>query len=235
MNKQFHSFSPDPDGWRRLDIDYLSEGDPSTLIFQSSELIEFKTAWDWQKEWQKTLLEKPWSPQAVWILQHLKCYTLGRGATQDNLLFNTDKPPFDLYRIDRGGEVTHHLPGQLIAYLVIDLHRYQTDLHWYLRELEQVLLDVIDKLGLLGERVAGRTGIWIDGEKVASIGIGCRRWITKHGLSLNVDCDLRGFDQIIPCGLKGQKVGRLSSFIPGIKTEDVMPLMKESLKNHFGL
>ncbi len=140
-----------------------------------------------------------------------------------------------MFRIDRGGEVTHHLPGQLVAYLVLDLHRHKKDLNWYLRELENVLLDVINDLGLLGERRRGMTGIWINDLKVASIGIGCKRWVTQHGFALNIDCNLSGFDQIIPCGLDGHKIGQLTSWIPGLRVKDVQPLIKKYISQRFDL
>ncbi len=216
-------------------INYLSEEGSSALIFEPSELIDFKLAWGWQREWQNKIIRDSSIKQAVWLLQHLACYTLGRGASENNLLFASKKPPYELLRIDRGGEVTHHLPGQLVTYLVLDLNRYKKDLNWYLRELENVLLDVINELGLSGERRKGMTGIWIHGFKVASIGISCKRWITQHGCALNVDCNLSGFDQIIPCGLEGYKVGKLSSWLPGLKVKDVQPLMKKHLAHHFDL
>ncbi len=218
-----------------LAINNLSEKGSPTILFEPSELTDFKIAWDWQKKWQDKLLLDPSSEQAVWILQHFDCYTLGRGASPDDLLFNLDQPPFDFYRIDRGGEVTHHLPGQLVIYLVLNLRRYKTDLNWYLRQLESVAIDVLGSLGLSGYRLTGLTGVWCNGEKVAAIGIGCRRWITIHGMALNVNCDLSGFNQIVPCGLNNLKTGRLSNSIPDIDINEVRCLMKKSLKNHFGL
>ena len=92
---------------------------------------------------------------------------------------------------------------------MLDLRRHQTDLHWYLRQLEQVVLDVMADFDLVGERIPGLTGIWLEGRKVAAIGTGCRRWITQHGLALNVSCELNGFELITPCGLTGRRVARL--------------------------
>ncbi len=216
-------------------INHLTEEGAPTTLFEPSELIDFQLAWNWQKEWQEKLFLDPFSPQAVWILQHFPCYTLGRGATEDNLLFNFNKPPLDCYRIDRGGEVTHHLPGQLVVYLTLNLRRYKTDLDWYMRELENVLIDLLKDLGLNGYRVNGMTGVWCNNLKVASIGIGCRRWITQHGMSLNVDCDLLGFNRIVPCGLKGFKTGRLVNWLPNLKMEEVHRLLKLRLNKRFGL
>ncbi len=104
-----------------------------------------------------------------------------------------------------------------------------------MRELEQVLIDVLNLLGIEGERVDGLTGVWCKGQKVGSIGIGCKRWVTQHGFALNVDCELVGFEQIIPCGLSKAKVGKLSNWIPGIKVCDVQPLLRESVRKRFKL
>ena len=140
-----------------------------------------------------------------------------------------------MYRIDRGGEVTHHLPGQLVVYPVLDLQRRCPDLHWYMRQLEQVLIDVLEHLGLQGERQPGLTGIWLDNLKVAAIGVGCRRWITQHGLALNIDCDMAGFGQITACGLEGQAVGRLADLRPGLTVAQVQPLMRDAFAARFDL
>ncbi len=181
------------------------------------------------------MIERPFLPHSVWLLQHSSCYTLGRGSDNKNLYFEENNAPFPLYRIDRGGEVTHHLPGQLVGYLVINLNRYETDLNWYLRTLEEVLIDVLDSLGLKGERMSGLTGVWCKGFKVGSIGIGCKRWVTQHGFSLNVDCDLSGFNAIVPCGLNNVKVGRLNYWIPSLTVSNVQPLIRESIQKKFGL
>ena len=172
---------------------------------------------------------------AVWLLQHPPCYTLGRGASEANVLFDPDHPPAPLHRIDRGGEVTHHSPGQLVIYPVLDLHRHRMDLHWYLRQLEQVVIDVLAVLGLRGERFPGLTGVWLDRCKVAAIGVGCRRWITQHGVALNVCCAMEGFEAVVPCGLTGRAVGRLSDWIPGLSVSEVQPLVCEALAARFGL
>ncbi|CAI8182286.1 MAG: Octanoyltransferase [Prochlorococcus marinus str. MIT 9215] len=207
----------------------------SAFLFEPLDTVPFEEAWNWQREWQQRMLAKPQSLQAVWLLQHPSCYTLGRGASEANLLFDQDDPPMDLHRIDRGGEVTHHMPGQLVAYPVLDLRRHQTDLHWYLRQLEQVLIDVLAQLELPGERRDGLTGLWLEEKKVAAIGVGCRRWITQHGLALNVNGDLEGFSAVVPCGLTGCQVGRLDQWLPGLTVAEVQPLMRQALAHRFGL
>ena len=200
--------------------------------------MPFQQAWDLQRRWQERLLLDSATgadAEAVWLLQHPPCFTLGRGASEDHLLFDPEHPPAPLHRIDRGGEVTHHAPGQLVAYPVLDLRRRRTDLHWYLRQLEQVVIDVLQALGLQGERIEGLTGVWLDQRKVAAIGVGCRRWITQHGLALNVTCDLEGFRSVVPCGLKGRSVGRLRDWIPDLEIEIVQSLLRDALAARFDL
>ncbi|WP_413403767.1 MULTISPECIES: lipoyl(octanoyl) transferase LipB [unclassified Synechococcus] len=210
----------------------------SAFLFQPDQLVPFQQAWDLQRRWQERLLLDSATgadAEAVWLLQHPRCFTLGRGASEDHLLFDPEHPPAPLHRIDRGGEVTHHAPGQLVAYPVLDLRRRRTDLHWYLRQLEQVVIDVLQALGLQGERIEGLTGVWLDQRKVAAIGVGCRRWITQHGLALNVTCDLEGFRSVVPCGLKGRSVGRLRDWIPDLEIGIVQSLLRDALAARFDL
>ena len=235
MNKKLHSFSPESGPNINLDLTPQLAQTSSAFLFEPRNIVPFETALSWQKKFQKTLIEEPLSSQAVWFLEHVSCYTLGRGSDKKNLLFEENKSSIPVFRIDRGGEVTHHMPGQIVGYLVINLCRHKKDLSWYLRELEQVLIDVLDLLGIEGKRVDGLTGIWCEDKKIGSIGIGCKRWITQHGFSLNVDCDLFGFENIIPCGLEKVKLGKLSDWIPGIKVCDVKPLLRDSVKSRFKL
>ena len=235
MDEQLHLIPPMPENIGKLDNTFLTENSSSAFLFHLKELVQFETAWNWQIDWREKLLKEPSSPQAIWMLQHPPCYTIGRGGDQSNVLFDISNPPSEIFRVDRGGDVTHHLPGQLVVYLVVDLRRYRKDLYLYLRQLEQVVIDVLECLNLAGERVDGLTGVWCNGLKVASIGVGCRRWITQHGLSLNVNCDLSGFNEILPCGLNRQAIGKLENWIPGIKPEEVHPLMKRCLGKRFNL
>ncbi len=206
-----------------------------TFLFEPNYFVPLEEAWGWQRQWQQHLFANPEAPQAIWLLEHTKCFTQGRGGNDENFLFDLKHSPFDWYRVDRGGDVTHHLPGQLVAYPILDLSRYKTDLHWYLNQLEQVLINVMSSLGLQGERRSGFTGVWYEGKKVGSIGVGCRRWITQHGLALNIDCDLKGFDLVVPCGLSEYKVGRLDEWLPGLLSEEVRPLLIEAFADCFDL
>jgi len=184
------------------------------ILFESSGPICFERGWRAQQALQQRLLANPDGADALLLLEHQACYTLGRGASTAHLRFPPEAPPLPLHRIDRGGEVTHHAPGQLVLYPVLNLRRHGADLHLYLRQLEQVVIDLLAGLGLEGERIEGLTGVWLEGRKLAAIGVGARRWISQHGLAVNVDCDLAGFTAIVPCGIADRPVGRLCDWRP---------------------
>lgn len=194
-------------------------------LFVAEAPVPFERAWRWQRALQACLLADPRAPEALLLLQHEPCYTLGRGASLEHLHFDPAAPPLPLHRIDRGGEVTHHAPGQLVLYPVLDLRCRGSDLHLYLRSLEQVVIDLLAELDLAGERIAGRTGVWLEGRKVAAIGVGARRWISQHGLALNVDLSLEGFAAITPCGLRGLPVGRLVDWRPTCTAAALVPAL----------
>ena len=205
------------------------------ILFESAQPVAFDRAWAAQRSLQQRLLLDPEGPEAVLLLEHEPCYTLGRGASEAFLRFDPAAPPLPLHRIDRGGEVTHHAPGQLVLYPVLNLQRHGADLHLYLRQLEQVVIDLLAGLDLQGERIAGLTGVWLEGRKVAAIGVGARRWISQHGLALNVDGDLAGFAAVVPCGLADHPVGRLADWRPELTSEALRQPLLAALADRFGL
>ncbi len=205
------------------------------ILFEFERLVPFERGWHAQRQLQQRLLLQPEGPDAVILLQHEPCYTLGRGADPGFLRFDAANPPLPLHRIDRGGEVTHHCPGQLVLYPVLNLQRHGADLHLYLRQLEQVVIDLLAEYGLAAERLAGLTGVWLEGHKLAAIGVGAKRWISQHGLALNVDCDLAGFSQVVPCGLVDRPVGRLLDWRPQLSAAAVAPRLLEVFADRFGL
>jgi lipoyl(octanoyl) transferase len=146
------------------------------------------------------------APETLLLVEHPPVYTIGSGGNAANVL----DPAIDVVRINRGGDVTYHGPGQLVGYPIIDLSRRGRDLHRYLRFLEELLMRVAAGFGVMSRRVPGKTGIWTDRGKLASIGVGVRRWTTMHGFALNVDPDLRAFDRINPCGMAGCLVSSLA-------------------------
>jgi lipoate-protein ligase B len=140
------------------------------------------------------------------LVEHDPVYTLGRGTKDASLprpVAELRALGADVVEIERGGDVTWHGPGQLVGYPIIHLSRHREDLHWYLRTLEQSLIDALATLGVPAERCIGKTGVWIRGRKIASIGIHVKQWVTLHGFALNVAPDLGWFDAIIPCGIHG--------------------------------
>ena len=216
--------------------------------------VPYSEAWAWQRclvsDYKRTNLKKTASSDtrsmgigndvipsrdSLLLLQHKPVYTLGHGADTQFLKFDPQTEQVELHRIERGGEVTYHCPGQLVGYPILDLHHYQLDLHWYLRALEEVLIKSLAQFDLKGERIEGLTGVWIQGYKVAAIGIKVSRWITMHGFALNVCPDLTGFEKIVPCGIQDKPVSSLAQFLPGVTVEAVQQIVIGQFEAVFGL
>jgi lipoyl(octanoyl) transferase len=166
-------------------------------------------------------IANPDLPDILLLLEHPPVYTLGTGSDIKFIKFSLDKSDKEVHRIERGGEVTYHCPGQLVGYPILNLRYYQQDLHWYLRKLEEVIIQTIAMYGLCGERIPGLTGVWVEGYKIAAIGIKVSRWITYHGFAINVCPDLTGFAEIVPCGIANKPVGSLQQFLPNISLAQV--------------
>jgi lipoate-protein ligase B len=140
------------------------------------------------------------------LLEHPAVVTLGRSAKKGHLVASPDylrSRGVEVFEVERGGDVTFHGPGQLVGYPIFDLRRHKPDLHWYLRQVEQSLIDALGEYGIGAERNSGFTGVWTRGKKIASIGVHVRDWVTWHGFALNVTTDLSYFDLIVPCGIDG--------------------------------
>lgn len=147
------------------------------------------------------------------LVEHNSVFTIGRTGSKDNLLANEEYlagKGIKVLNVDRGGDITFHGPGQLVVYSIMDLKKRWRDLHKYMRELEDVIMRFLKRYSVRPERAPGMTGVWVSGEKVASIGVGVSNWVTYHGLSININPDLEFFDMIYPCGLKGVKMTSLS-------------------------
>ena len=153
-------------------------------------------------------------PQDVLLLvEHPPVVTLGRSSKQKHLVASPEflqSKGVELYEVERGGDVTFHGPGQLVGYPIIDLKRHRQDLHWYLRKIEEALINSLDDYGIPGERNTAYTGVWTRGKKIASIGVHARDWVTWHGFALNVTTDLSYFDLIVPCGIDGVAMTSIS-------------------------
>lgn len=172
------------------------------------------------------------------MLQHNPVYTLGTGSDERFVLTSSSDIP--IVRMDRGGEVTYHGPGQLTVYPILDLRSYNQDIHWYMRALEEAIILALTRCpGLANqpppERQDDVTGVWMDNHKVAAVGIKCRKWITNHGLAVNVEeSSLKNFEGIVPCGLDGRRVGCINQFATEpITVQEFAVIMKSALEDVF--
>ncbi len=173
------------------------------------------------------------------FVEHPPVYTLGKSGHEENILIDGGKlleRGVELFRTNRGGDITFHGPGQLVGYPILDLEKFHTDLGWYLRSLEEVGIRVLADYGIRGERSAGETGVWIEPgvkgreRKICALGVRCSRWITMHGFALNVNMDLSWFGDIIPCGIRGKEVTSMEKEL-GRRVE--MEAVKERWKARF--
>jgi lipoyl(octanoyl) transferase len=219
----------------------------SCLVYQCDRPIPYLTAWQWQKqlvaERKQAKREGRDLPDVLLLLEHPAVYTLGQGSSLEFLNFAPDHPDIECHRIERGGEVTHHAIGQLVAYPILNLEHHQRDLHWYLRQLEAVIIQVLESYGVNSHRIQGLTGVWIDcqrehqtiAKKVAQVGIKVSQWITMHGFALNICMDLSGFDQITPCGIKDCQVCNLNQFAPNVKLWQAKKAIAQAFTQTFNL
>jgi lipoyl(octanoyl) transferase len=147
--------------------------------------------------------------ESVILLEHEPVYTIGRLLDKSSLGV-VDQLPYPVFETNRGGQATYHGPGQLVGYPILDLRARGRDLHCYLRKLEDLLIDLLKEFEIKGSKVEGKTGVWVQERKIASIGVGVRKWVTMHGFALNVASDLSGFQSITPCGLSGVRMTSIS-------------------------
>ena len=167
-------------------------------------LIRYRDAVTFQEELVNQ--RRNWGHDLLILLEHPPVITFGRKTEPSNLLWDQktlQAAGIDCVPSQRGGDITLHSPGQLVGYPIVDLNRYGKDLHRYLRQLEEILIRTLADFGLTGAALPGKTGVWVESRKIASIGIAVRHWISYHGFALNIDNDLTDFAAIIPCGLPG--------------------------------
>jgi len=199
-------------------------------------LAPYKEALRLQRE-RRTAVEEGRLGNALFLLEHAPVITLGRNHHPENLLRTPQEfraLGIDVCETDRGGDVTYHGPGQVVAYPVLNLNFWNPSIRAYLRALEEVLIRQLASYDLSGERVEGYTGVWVGGEKVAAIGIGIHNWITSHGIALNVDPDMSRFELIVPCGIADKPVTSLKALLghtPPI--QQVMDDFERSFRAHF--
>jgi lipoyl(octanoyl) transferase len=222
------------------------------VLFRDLGLIEYKQAWDLQEKLHAEVVShklanrQPTSnlkPQTrnhyLLFCEHPHVYTLGRSGDEKNLLMDEDglkKNDASFIKNNRGGDITYHGPGQIVGYPILDLDEFFTDIHKYLRYLEEVMIRTLKDYGIPAGRIQGLTGVWIDAEvekrarKICAYGVRCSRWVTMHGFAFNVNTDLKYFGNIVPCGIQDKGVTSLEQEL-GRKMD--MEEVKEKVKRNF--
>lgn len=176
-------------------------GQVSTLPFTVLDLgfCPYREAWDLQKQIHSQRLRGDCGDILI-LVEHEPVYTLGRNADPRHLLAGRH-PEIKVYQVERGGDVTYHGPGQLVAYPIFDLHGYRLSISWFMHSLEEVLIRTLAEFGITAGRKPDLTGVWVEDAKIAALGVRLSRWVSMHGLALNVNPDLSLYDGIIPCGI----------------------------------
>ena len=223
--------------------------------FKNAGKIQYQQGWDLQKELFDTIISQKielrknpkkdvYPPNYLLFCEHSPVYTLGKSGKFENLLLTKDQlieKNIDYYHINRGGDITFHGPGQIVGYPIIDLDQFFTDIHKYLRFLEEAVILTLAEYGIISERLPGFTGVWIDGNnplrarKICAIGIKCSHWVTMHGFAFNVNTDLSYFDNIIPCGIDDKSVTSMQKEL-GVELDlnEVTEKLQDHLTNLFG-
>ena len=181
-------------------------------------LIEYQKAWDLQHQlWSNRVNNEV--PDILLILEHPHVITLGRRGNRSHLLTSPEvleAMKIPLFHVERGGDVTYHGPGQMVVYPILDLKAYEYRLIRYIDQLEEVIICVLKDFGIEGRRDPINRGVWVNGEKIASVGVAIKRWVSFHGFSLNYKTELKYFELINPCGLEGKKMTSMTNIL-GIK------------------
>lgn len=219
------------------------------VILQDLGLKDYKETWDYQEALFKGIVDVKIknrreqanleTPNYFLYVEHPHVYTLGKSGDMNNLLVNEaqlKEKEATFYKINRGGDITYHGPGQIVGYPILDLDNFFTDIHKYLRFLEEIVILTLAEYGLKAERSDGETGVWLDvgtpfARKICAMGVRASRWVTMHGFALNINTDLGYFDLMIPCGIKDKAVTSLNVEL-GKKEVDVEEV-KQKLLQHF--
>ncbi len=215
-------------------------------------LIDYKEAWEFQEQiFNKTIAQKIElrnNPDAektqnyLLFCEHPHVYTLGKSGESSHLLLNEDslkEKKATYYEINRGGDITYHGPGQLVVYPIFDLDYFFTDIHKYMRFLEEAVIQTLAEYGVIGDRYPGFTGVWLDpnspkARKICAMGVKCSRWVTMHGIGFNINSDLSYFSHIIPCGINDKAVTSLKQELGReVEMNEVIEILKTKLADLF--
>ena len=211
--------------------------DPDNIVMRKIDILNlgvkpYKEVWDLQKE----LVEKRRNGQindTLILVEHEPVYTLGKNADENHILQHSPQD-VKIYHVERGGDVTFHGPGQMVGYPILDLHNYKKSISWYMRNLEQLIIDTLAEYGITAERKVGLTGVWVGDEKIAALGVRVTRWVTMHGFALNVTPDLIYYSSIIPCGIFEYGVTSMAKLVTNeITVNSVKRVLTKKFMNQF--
>ena len=210
----------------------MIETQTDQILVQNIGQKSYKAVWDLQKEMQQQRINGNIEDTLI-LVEHDPVYTLGKNANEDHLLQSRDES-IDVFNIERGGDITFHGPGQLVVYPILDLSNYKKSVSWYMRTLEQVLIDTLIEFKIIAQRNEGLTGVWVGDEKIAALGVRISRWVTMHGFSLNVNPDLSFYDGIIPCGIFDHGVTSMEQLLGETQNNDnVKNMVIEKFNKYF--
>lgn len=210
----------------------MIETQTDQILVQNIGRKSYKAVWDLQKEMQQQRIKGEIDDTLI-LVEHDPVYTLGKNANEDHLLQSRDES-IDVFNIERGGDITFHGPGQLVVYPILDLSNYKKSVSWYMRTLEQVLIDTLIEFKITAQRNDGLTGVWVGNEKIAALGVRISRWVTMHGFALNVNLDLSFYDGIIPCGIFDHGVTSMEQLLGKTQNNDnVKNMVIEKFNKYF--
>ena len=210
----------------------MIETQTDQILVQNIGRKSYKAVLDLQKEMQQQRINGNIEDTLI-LVEHDPVYTLGKNANEDHLLQSRDES-VDVFNIERGGDITFHGPGQLVVYPILDLSNYKKSVSWYMRTLEQVLIDTLIEFKITAQRNDGLTGVWVGDEKIAALGVRISRWVTMHGFALNVNPDLSFYDGIIPCGIFDHGVTSMERLLGETQNNDnVKNMVIEKFNKYF--
>ena len=210
----------------------MIETQTDQILVQNIGRKSYKAVLDLQKEMQQQRINGNIEDTLI-LVEHDPVYTLGKNANEDHLLQSRDES-VDVFNIERGGDITFHGPGQLVVYPILDLSNYKKSVSWYMRTLEQVLIDTLIEFKITAQRNDGLTGVWVGDEKIAALGVRISRWVTMHGFALNVNPDLSFYDGIIPCGIFDHGVTSMEQLLGKTQNNDnVKNMVIEKFNKYF--
>lgn len=216
-------------------------------------LVDYKKAWDIQEKYFKQAIDRkiairngeklPPPSNYLILCEHPNVYTIGKSGKEENLLLSSEEvksKEASFYKINRGGDITYHGPGQLVVYPILDLDQFFTDIHKYMRYLEQAVINTLLKFGIQSSRIDGMTGVWIDSSlpsarKICAMGVKSSRWVTMHGIGFNINTNLDFFSHIVPCGIDDKAVTSMQKELDiEVDMQEVENIIIEEFKSLFG-